>query len=110
METITGLKDPVEAAKLIHAWGVTEVIITLGSEGSLVYVDDTFYEIPAYAPHEVVDATGCGDTYSAGYLYKRLQGATPTEAGKFAAAMCTIKLEHNGPFNRTIQDVERIMK
>ena len=110
METITGLKDAHEAAKLIHAWGVTEVIITLGSEGSLVYVDDMFYEIPAYPPHEVVDATGCGDTYSAGYLYKRLQGATPTEAGKFAAAMCTIKLEHNGPFNRSIDDVEKIIK
>ena len=109
METITGLKDAHEAAKLIHAWGVTEVIITLGSEGSLVYVDDKFYEIPAYPPHEVVDATGCGDTYSAGYLYKRLQGATPTEAGKFAAAMCTIKLEHNGPFNRSIEDVEKII-
>lgn len=110
METITGLKDAHEAAKLIHAWGVTEVIITLGSEGSLVYVDDKFYEIPAYPPHEVVDATGCGDTYSAGYLYKRLQEATPTEAGKFAAAMCTIKLEHNGPFNRSIDDVEKIIK
>lgn len=110
METITGLKDAHEAAKLIHAWGVTEVIITLGSEGSLVYVDDKFYEIPAYPPHEVVDATGCGDTYSAGYLYKRLQGATPTEAGKFAAAMCTIKLEHNGPFNRSIDEVEKIIK
>ena len=110
METITGLKDAHEAAKLIHAWGVTEVIITLGTEGSLVYVDDKFYEIPAYPPHEVVDATGCGDTYSAGYLYKRLQGATPTEAGKFAAAMCTIKLEHNGPFNRSIDDVEKIIK
>ena len=110
METITGLKDAHEAAKLIHAWGVTEVIITLGSEGSLVYVDDKFYEIPAYPPHEVVDATGCGDTYSAGYLYKRLQGATPTEAGKFAAAMCTIKLEHNGPVNRSIEDVEKIIK
>ena len=110
METITGLKDAHEAAKLIHAWGVTEVIITLGSEGSLVYVNDKFYEIPAYPPHEVVDATGCGDTYSAGYLYKRLQGATPTEAGKFAAAMCTIKLEHNGPFNRSIEDVEKIIK
>lgn len=110
METITGLKEAHEAANLIHAWGVTEVIITLGSEGSLVYVDDKFYEIPAYPPHEVVDATGCGDTYSAGYLYKRLQGATPTEAGKFAAAMCTIKLEHNGPFNRSIEDVEKIIK
>lgn len=110
METITGVKDAHEAAKLIHSWGVTEVIITLGSEGSLIYVDDTFYEVPAYAPHEVVDATGCGDTYSAGYLYKRLQGATPTDAGKFAAAMCTIKLEHNGPFNRSIEDVNAIIK
>jgi len=109
METITGLKDPVEAAKLIHAWGVKEVIITLGSEGSLIYVDDVFYQIPAYAPHEVVDATGCGDTYSAGYLYKRLQGATPTEAGKFAAAMCTLKLEHSGPFCATEEKVRSII-
>lgn len=109
METITGLKDAHEAAKLLHSWGVTEVIITLGSEGSLIYVDDTFYEIPAYAPHEVVDATGCGDTYSAGYLYQRTLGATPTAAGKFAAAMCTIKLEHNGPFNRSIDDIHEII-
>lgn len=109
METITGLKDAHEAAKLLHSWGVTEVIITLGSEGSLIYVDDTFYEIPAYAPHEVVDATGCGDTYSAGYLYQRTLRATPTEAGKFAAAMCTIKLEHNGPFNRSIDDIHEII-
>ena len=109
METITGLKDAHEAAKLLHSWGVTEVIITLGSEGSLIYVDDTFYEIPAYAPHEVVDATGCGDTYSAGYLYQRTLGASPTEAGKFAAAMCTIKLEHNGPFNRSIDDIHEII-
>lgn len=109
METITGLKDAHEAAKLLHSWGVTEVIITLGSEGSLIYVDDTFHEIPAYAPHEVVDATGCGDTYSAGYLYQRTLGATPTEAGKFAAAMCTIKLEHNGPFNRSIDDIHEII-
>ncbi len=109
METITGVKDTREAALMLHEWGVTEVIITLGSEGSLIYVDGTFYDIPAYAPHEVVDATGCGDTYSAGYLYKRLQGASPTDAGKFAAAMCTIKLEHNGPFNRSEAEVYDII-
>ncbi len=110
METVTGLKDPREAALLLHSWGVAEVIITLGSEGSLVYVDGEFHEIPAYPPHEVVDATGCGDTYSAGYLYMRLLGANPTEAGKFAAAMCTVKLEHNGPFNRSIADLMEIIR
>ena len=110
MEVLTGYDDIAMAAKQLYDWGVKEVLITLGSMGSVIYDGTTFHKIPAYKPKEVVDATGCGDTYSAGYLYKRLQGATPTEAGKFAAAMCTIKLEHNGPFNRTIQDVERIMK
>lgn len=106
METITGKKDPVEAARLLRAWGVKEVIITLGDQGSLIYEGEDFYKVPAYPPHEVVDATGCGDTYSAGYLYQRLLGKDPLEAGKFAAAMCTIKLEHNGPFNRSIEEVE----
>jgi hypothetical protein len=32
------------------------------------------------------------------------------ESGKFAAAMCTLKLEHNGPFDRTIKDIRKIIK
>ena len=86
-----------------------EAVVTLGSYGSLILVDGHFYEIPAYAPHEIVDATGCGDTYSAGYLYCRSQGESITEAGKFAAAMCTLKLEHSGPFDRNIDEVEKVM-
>ena len=34
-----------------------------------------------------------------GYLYKRNQGADYLEAGKFAAAMCTLKLGASGPFS-----------
>lgn len=110
MQTITHLSQPREAALLLHEWGVVEVIITLGSEGSLVYVDGTFYDIPAYAPAAVVDATGCGDTYSAGYLYCRMQGCSPAESGRFAAAMCTLKLAHNGPFCHTKSDVLNIIR
>ena len=54
---------------------------------------------------EVVDATGCGDTYSAGYLYCRAKGMDYAESGRFAAAMCTLKLEHTGPFDKTIDDI-----
>lgn len=85
-------------------------IITLGSNGSLIFADGEFHKIPAYRPGEMVDATGCGDTYSAGYLYQRLQGMSPAESGRFAAAMCTLKLEHNGPFDRTAEEVERVIK
>ena len=41
METITGLKEPREAAKLIHSWGVTEVIITARVRSSMWMIPST---------------------------------------------------------------------
>lgn len=105
MEVLTGETDPRKAAKILASWGVKEVLLTLGDMGSIIYADGEFYDIPAYKPDDVVDATGCGDTYMTGYLYKRAKGAGYEEAGKFAAAMCTIKLGASGPFNGTEQDV-----
>ncbi len=108
-QTLTGMADPYAAALQIHEWGVREVIITLGGGGSVIYADGQFFETPAYPPSRLVDATGCGDTYSAGYLYARAKGMSYAESGQFAAAMCTLKLEHTGPFDRTIEDVRRVL-
>jgi len=109
MLTVTGKSDPKEAALQIASWGVREVLITLGDAGSLIYAEGQFHEIPAYPPKKVVDATGCGDTYSTGYLYCRALGMGYQESGCFAAAMCTLKLEHNGPFDGTFDDVENVL-
>ena len=109
MEVITGLTDPHDAARQLAEWGVKEVCVTLGSQGSIILADGHFYTIPAYEPKEIVDATGCGDTYSAGYLWCRAQGMGFEDSGKFAAAMCTLKLEHSGPFDRSIDDVRRVL-
>lgn len=109
-EVLTGFKDPEKAAKQLAQWGVKEVLLTLGSLGSLIYAEGKFYKIPAYAPKEVVDATGCGDTYVLGYLYMRNKGASYEEAGCFAAAMSTIKLEKSGPFSGTEEEVWHILK
>lgn len=64
----------------------------------------------AYPPCKVVDVTGCGDTYSTGYLYQRLKGAGYEEAGQFAAAMSTLKLEAAGPFSRTETDIQQLVR
>ena len=109
MVTVTGLTDPHKVAVRIASWGVKEVLLTLGSRGSLIYADGHFYEIPAYPPASIVDATGCGDTYAAGYLYCRALGMNYGDCGRFAAAMCTKKLEHNGPFDGTFEEVENII-
>lgn len=109
MFTVTGLRDPKKVALRIASWGVKEVLLTLGSYGSLIFAEGRFYEIPAYPPTQIVDATGCGDTYSAGYLYCRALGMGYGDSGRFAAAMCTQKLSHNGPFDGTFDEVERII-
>lgn len=109
MEVLTRCKDPHEAALLIADWGVEEVLLTLGDCGSLIYAHGQFYDIPAYPASKIVDATGCGDTYMAGYLYMRNRNASYREAGCFAAAMCTIKLQSHGPFSATEEAVEKII-
>ena len=110
MYAIMHTNDPKIVAEKLASYGVREVIITLGSYGSLIYANKTCYEIPAYTPRKIIDATGCGDTYSTGYLYMRSQGATFQEAGRFASAMCTLKLEHNGPFEGSLNDIKTLIK
>lgn len=105
MEVLTGYNQIGDAARQLYDWGVSEVLITLGSLGSVIYDGQTFARIPAYAPRAVVDATGCGDTYMTGYLYQRAKGAGIEEAGQFAAAMSTLKIEKHGAFQGTIDDV-----
>ncbi len=110
-EVLTGKKDLHQAAQQLAQWGIKEVLLTLGSFGSIVLVDGKFYDIEAYHPISLVDATGCGDTYVMGYIYKRVQNASPLEAAKFATAVSTCKLEHHGPFKATEQDaLNRIPK
>ena len=110
MEVLTGCTDPREAALKLAGWGVKEVLLTLGSEGSVIYAEGRFHDIPAYPPEQIVDATGCGDTYMTGYLYMRNRGASYYEAGCFAAAMCSIKLAGSGPFNGNEEDVLKMMQ
>lgn len=105
MEVLTGYQDTASAARQLYDWGVKEVLITLGSLGSVIYDGQTFHLIPAYKPHEVIDATGCGDTYMTGYLYQRAKGASIEEAGRFAAAMSTLKIEGSGPFSGSKEDI-----
>lgn len=109
-EVLTGLSDYQQASIRLAEWGVKEVLLTLGSSGSLIYADGKFYRIPAYPPKEVVDATGCGDTYVMGYLYMRNKGASYEEAGCFAAALSTLKIEKSGPFSGSEEEVLQIIE
>ena len=108
-EVLTGYADPKHAAEQLSAWGVKEVLLTLGSLGSIILADGLCYKIPAYPPRQTIDATGCGDTYVMGYLYMRNKGVSYPDAGCFAAALSTLKLEKSGPLTATAEEAYRVI-
>lgn len=64
---LTGATSLEEAARAIVDRGAGCVAVTRGSEGALVVTAEEAIEVPAFAV-EVVDTTGCGDAFSAGFL------------------------------------------
>jgi len=110
MEIITGTKDIEKGARYLADFGVKEIVITNGSKGSLILADKHFYKLPALKPVNPVDTTGCGDTYMAGYLYKKLKGSDIEECGLYGAAMATLKIQSFGPFSGNAEDVENILR
>lgn len=102
MEVITGEKDISKAARIIAEWGPREIVIT-HKDGLLVYADGEIFEAP-FTPHSIKGRTGRGDTSIVSYLASRLK-TSAEKSCRFAAAVTSLKLEKEGPFDRTYQDV-----
>ncbi|MFJ9102265.1 carbohydrate kinase family protein [Streptomyces sp. NPDC102405] len=81
--------DLVTGAKKFLAGGVGLVAVTRGGDGALLVTAEGTETIPAFEV-EVVDTTGCGDAFSAGFLRGVGLDRTPREAailGSAAAAL-----------------------
>lgn len=109
LEVLTGVTGIHEGARILADWGVKEVVVTRASLGSVIYANGMFYDIPAFRPESETDATGCGDTYMAGYLFQRVKGAGIQDSGEFGAAMASLKMETSGPFNGTKEEVSQML-
>lgn len=76
---LTGASSLAHAAAAVRDRGVRCVAATCGARGALVATADGATTVPAFEV-EVVDTTGCGDAFSAGFLTGVLSGRTPPEA------------------------------
>lgn len=105
-EFLTGETDVVKAALVYAGLGAKEIVLT-HRDGVMVYADGKFTNLGFY-PQEMVGRSGRGDTCVGTYVAMRLS-KTPAEAGVWAAAVTSLKMEHMGPFNRPIADVEALI-
>ncbi len=82
---LTGATDLAEGARALLDHGVGCVAATAGSQGAVIVTKDETVEVPAYAI-EVVDTTGCGDAFSAGFLRGLSLDLGLREAGRLGCA------------------------
>ncbi|HYY02863.1 MAG TPA: PfkB family carbohydrate kinase [Gaiellaceae bacterium] len=80
-QALAGGIEPKALAEL----GPPEVVVTFGSDGSLVVADGRVTEVRAH--HVDVDPTGSGDAFAAAYLVSRAHGHIPAAAARRATGV-----------------------
>jgi len=71
--------------------------LTRSEKGSVVVAGDDVHVIDAVKGVKVVDTTGAGDAYAAGFLYAYTQGRDLATAGRLGGAMAARVISHYGP-------------
>ncbi len=72
------------------------VVVTRGAGGAVVMEGLSTYEVPAVPPLRLVDATGAGDLFAAGFLQGFCQGRHPADAARLGAVAAAEVIAHFG--------------
>ncbi|MBQ2962206.1 PfkB family carbohydrate kinase [Methanobrevibacter sp.] len=79
----------------------SNLVVTNGSKGSrIIEINGESIKINAVKCNNIIDATGCGDTYMAAYISARLNNQTFKKSGDFASMIASRKLENFGPYKK----------
>lgn len=98
-EVLSGIEirstdDAKAAAELLMKKGAGNVVVTLGDDGALCCEQDTYHHVPAFDAGTVVETTGAGDAFNAGFAVGIASGLAPLESvrlGCAVAAICTTR-------------------
>ncbi|MCA9906820.1 MAG: carbohydrate kinase family protein, partial [Anaerolineae bacterium] len=94
LEYLCGVLD-MPAAGILDAFSVDTIVITRGKHGSRILTVDAQVDIPAL-PCAVVDTTGAGDAFTAGFLAGYFKGFSMPICGRLGAVMAAFCLEGIG--------------
>jgi len=89
-------RSPEEYVALFHEMGPEIVVFTMGADGILLSAEGQQTHIPA-RPIKVVDATGAGDSFWAGFIVALLDSNPPERCVRFAREIVERKLSTVGP-------------
>jgi sugar/nucleoside kinase (ribokinase family) len=82
---LTGERDPRRSFARLQKAGAREVVLKLGKRGCLISENGATQLVPSFDV-KMVDSTGAGDAFVAGFLQARLRGWSTAEAAVAATA------------------------
>lgn len=72
-------------------------VVTTGADGCLIIGGDEIVSVPAQPVTEVLDTTGAGDLFAAGFLYGFTRGMALAECGRLGSLAAAEVISHVGP-------------
>ena len=72
-------------------------VMTRGAHGAVVVAGTETHEVPAHPVDSVIDTTGAGDLFAAGFLYGVTQGKSLTSAARIGTIAAAEVISHYGP-------------
>ena len=87
--TVAGTEGPEDTARFFLDLGAEACVIKAGARGSFLVTRNKTVRIPALAV-DVIDTTGCGDAYCAGFAAGLGRGWDPEKARRFASATAAL--------------------
>ena len=94
---LTGRDDPAAIARALRSDGARNVVIKLGGRGVLCRsADGSEALVPAFKVDEVVDTTGAGDCWSAGFLIGLQSGLPIDQAARLGNAVAAHGIQAPG--------------
>ena len=106
-EFLTGESNIFKAARFYADLGPKEIVLT-HKDGLLILADGKFHEFGFY-PGNLSGRSGRGDTCIGTYAAMRLS-MPPLDAGIWAAAVTSLKMEKLGPFDRPVSDIKSLIR
>jgi len=86
---LSGLSGVEDNIRFFLSHGVTCCVLTMGAEGSLIVRGDERVHVGVY-DIDVVDTTGCGDAYTAGFIAGLADGRSLAECGHLGTASASL--------------------
>lgn len=109
LATLTGNSDVDKNIAALLSCGLGCAVVKRGGDGCIIATNFERYDIPACRVEKVIDTTGAGDSFAAGFLWALSEGWRLEACGRFACAAASCSVEEVGAV-AGVTSLEKVMR